>query len=261
MSHFTALTRKNVFTTLSVLALVAGLAGSAVVHFDMGLISPAYAASGADGHNGDGGNGGNGNGGNGSGGSGHNGSTGGQSGGGQGSPDDDSEGQGPRAGGGNARAGAGGPVWSNEGIPEVELGRLNVARSPDHVLERALAESLNELSDAAVDFYNLSVDEMVEELSLHFDDLSYIDSPLQNLALLDAYLEGETPLADAGVTNDLDTLLAVFLGTASDKTVEITDETVTAVTTILGDPITGHDADLLAEAAESIRIAILAGHG
>lgn len=236
MSHIASSKRQTLLTTMSVIALVAAVAGASVIAFDTDFVSPAYAAS----------SGTSGNGGNGSSGSGGSGGFDGRSGSGQGGPGDDSDGQGPRAGSGNAAQGAGGPVWSSEGIPEVELGRLNVARSPDTVLARALAESLTELSPDAVAFYNLTLDQMVEELSLNFDALSYIDSPLQNLALLDAYLDGETPLSDAGVTNDLDTLLAVFLGTASDKTVSVTTDTVIAVTTILGVPITGHDATLLA---------------
>jgi len=34
------------------------------------------------------------------------------------------------------------PVWAQEGIPEVELGRLNMARAPAHVLMRALDEAV-----------------------------------------------------------------------------------------------------------------------
>ena len=54
---------------------------------------------------------------------------------GQGGPGEDSDGQGPQAGGPSDSAGGGMPPWASEGIPEVELGRLSVARSPDH-LER-----------------------------------------------------------------------------------------------------------------------------
>jgi hypothetical protein len=32
------------------------------------------------------------------------------------------------------------PVWTREGIPEVEVGRRNVVRAPRHVLDRALAD-------------------------------------------------------------------------------------------------------------------------
>jgi hypothetical protein len=89
-----------------------------------------------------------------------------------------------------------------------------------------------------------------------------IDSPLQNLALLKDALDGSSVLNTLPqVSNDTDTLMAMFLGTASDKNVQITADTVVAVTTILGTPVTGAAAVALATDAEKIRIAILAGHG
>ncbi|WGT51454.1 hypothetical protein [Thioclava nitratireducens] len=91
--------------------------------------------------------------------------------------------------------------------------------------------------------------------------MSFIDSPLQNLGLLQATLDGSTPLSSSGVSNDADTLAAIFLGAASDKNVPISTDTVIAVTQILGVPVTGTAAEALAADAEAVRIAILAGHG
>lgn len=182
-----------------------------------------------------------------------------QGGAGQGGPGPDSEGKGPKAGAQGASGGK--PVWAQEGIPEVELGRLNVARSPSKVLDQALAEALATLSPEMIEFYNQDLASIIEALSLSFDEQTYIDSPLQNLSLLKDVLDGTSVLADLGVTTDAATLEAVFLGVASDKTVPISAETVEAVTTILGDPITGAEAEALAAAAESVRIAVLAGHG
>ncbi len=57
--------------------------------------------------------------------------------------------KGPRFGGGtNTRQPESGttggrPVWAKEGIPEVELGRLSVARSPVHVLDHAFSETVS----------------------------------------------------------------------------------------------------------------------
>jgi hypothetical protein len=102
---------------------------------------------------------------------------------------------------------------------------------------------------------------MQEALSLEWDTITIIDSPLQNLALMKDALDGTSSLTTVGVTNDTDTLLALFLGVASDKTVPISADTVIAVTTILGTPVTGDDAVALAADAEAIRIAVLAGHG
>ena len=183
---------------------------------------------------------------------------------GQGGPGPDSDSKGPQAGGpSSAGSGGGKPVWAQEGIPEVELGRLSVARSPDQVLARSLAEALATIegSTALQDFYSMSLDQMVVTLSTQWDETTIIDSPLQNLALFDILSQGSTALADAGINNDTDTLLAVTLGVASDKNVPVSTETVIAVSTILGTPITGSAAEALAADAEAIRIAVLAGHG
>jgi hypothetical protein len=180
---------------------------------------------------------------------------------GQGGPGEDSDSKGPQAGGPADTNGGGKPVWAQEGIPEVELGRLSVARSPDQVLDRALDEAVASLTPEMIEYYNLSLDEAILELSLNFDEVAFIDSPLQNLALLEDVLSGGTALADAGVTTGDSVLAAMLLGAASDKTVPISTDTVIAVTTILGTPISLEAAAELAERAEDIRVAILAGHG
>lgn len=179
---------------------------------------------------------------------------------GQGGPSEDSDGKGPQAGGPSG-TGGGKPVWAQEGIPEVELGRLSVVRSPDRVLDQALAEAVASLTPEMIAYYNLSFDEVIAQLSLNFDNVTFIDSPLQNLALLGDLLDGGSALSDAGVTTDDTLLAAMLLGAASDKTIEISADTVIAVTTILGSPITGSAAAELADLADAIRIAILAGHG
>lgn len=183
---------------------------------------------------------------------------------GQGGPDAGSDSKGPQAGSpADTGSGGGKPTWAQEGIPEVELGRLSVARSPDQVFARAYLEAIAaiEASQAIQDFYSLSLDQMILALSNDWDEITIIDSPLQSLALMLDVLDGSNNLDDYGITNDSFTLLAAFLGIASDKNVPITTETVIAVTTILGYPITGTDAEELAAAAEAIRIAVLAGHG
>lgn len=179
----------------------------------------------------------------------------------EGEPDSDSDGRGPEYGKPEEPDG-GKPAWAQEGIPEVELGRLNVARSPEHVLDQAFEEALASLTTDMVTFYNMSLDEAITALSLNFDDLSFIDSPLQNLSLLKDALDGTSTLNTIeGISNDVDVLTAMFLGTASDKTVEITTETAIAVATILGYDLTSAEAEALAADAEAIRIAVLAGHG
>ncbi len=250
----------------SALALAVVVAGGAAMVLLPMTAAPSYAqgqGAGGSGGNGAGGSGGGGAGGSGGGGAGGSGGqgSGGQGGGaGQGGPSGDSEGRGgPQSGGPSDNTG-GKPAWAQEGIPEVELGRLSVARSPDHVLERALDEAVANFTPAMADFYSQSLTDIITDLSLNWDELTIIDSPLQNLALFDQILTtGTTSLP--GVTNDDDVLLAVFLGVASDKVVPISTDTVIALTTIFGDTMTEAEAEALAAMAESVRIAVLAGHG
>lgn len=163
---------------------------------------------------------------------------------------------------GQGASGSGRPVWAGEGIPMVELGRLNGVRSPSQVLQRAFDEALASLTTDMAGFYNMSLDEAIMALSTDFENLNYIDSPLQNLSLFQDALDGTSVLNSHPLINNSNaTLMAVFLGVASDKTIPITPDTVTAVSTILGSPVTGAPAATLAADAEAIRIAVLAGHG
>jgi hypothetical protein len=91
------------------------------------------------------------------------------------------------------------PVWAREGIPEVELGRLNVARAPRHVLDKALGEAQASLAAGE---------------SPH--------SPLQSLALYRELI----------LTNPAEA--AKYLGQASDKRMPISADSVTALNAILG---------------------------
>lgn len=183
--------------------------------------------------------------------------------GGSGGHGDGDGGEGERSG--NAGAGdqgqGGRPVWAKEGLPEVELGRLNVVRSPDRVIDRAYLEALGSFTPEMVDFYSLNLEQMTKELSLNWDNISLIDSPLQNLALFRDALDGTSVLTTVGVETDNDTLLAVFLGTASDKNIPITPETAYAVSAMLDQPLSESEAAELAAEAEKVRLAIVAGHG
>lgn len=236
--------------TVSAVALIVGLGGPVSDRFDLGLDGAVFAQEGGGGQGNQGGQR--------QGAQAGQGNQGGQ-GQGQGGPSADSEGKGPQAGGPSDNMGGGKPAWAQGGLPEVELGRLSVARSPDQVLDRALAEALATFTPEMAAFYELSVDRMIEQLSLNWDTISIYDSPLQNLALFkDLLIDGDSQLP---VSNSTETLLAVFLAVASDKTLPISTNTVIAVTTILGKPITGDSAASLAATAESLRIAVLAGHG
>ncbi len=158
------------------------------------------------------------------------------------------------------------PVWAREGIPEVELGRLNVSRAPGHVLGRAEGEALATYQPGMKALYSLDAEQAAALLAGSFSDVARYDSPLQNLALYkDVMTFGDTQLRsrDANLVpaSQLD-LAAIFLGSASDKTVPISEDTVTAVNRILGlVEMEPEDRALLASKAEMVRQAILTGHG
>lgn len=157
--------------------------------------------------------------------------------------------------------GGGRPVWAREGIPEVELGRLNVGRAPEHVLERAEHEALAEYSEAMAALYGLSAEQAAALLQTSYFDVARIDSPLQNLAMYkDVMTFGQSQLP--GVENDPLDLAAIFLGSASDKTIPVTEDTVIAINRILGlVDLSDQDRSTLAGKAETVRAAILVGHG
>ncbi|MDH5428519.1 MAG: hypothetical protein OEZ57_10440 [Nitrospirota bacterium] len=105
------------------------------------------------------------------------------------------------------------PPWAGGAIPEdVELGRLNVARAPDHVLEKARVE--------VYATYDRDGNGVIDQP----EDLREVDSPLANLALYkEALLEGKWSLDQA----------AMFLGKASDKNLPLSGESVEALNLIL----------------------------
>jgi len=222
----------------------------------------------SDGHGGDGqgsggqGAGGNGGQGQGAGGSGgHDGSTGGSAGQGQGGPGEDSDGKGPQAGAAGGNKGTK-PAWAQEGIPEVELGRLNVSRSPDKVLDRALVEVIANFNpDTMASLYELSAAAFAQEVLANWDTITIVDSPLENLALLEQLWEtGSTalPTVDPASVNDLS---GILIGVASDKAVPVSEDTVTALAGIFGVDLSAAAISSIAAKAEVVRQAISEAHG
>lgn len=208
------------------------------------------------------------------------------SGAGQRGPSSDSDAVGPRYGGspesrkpGEGTQG-GRPAWAKEGIPAVELGRLSVARSPASVLQHAYDETIANWSTlgsteltlknpdgttytmTVAELYSLPAAQFAQVVELNYDVVSRIDSPLENLALLkDVAADGTTDLT--GVTPaSTDDLAAIFLGSAADKELPVTADTVVAVYTLLGLTVpTTEQATSIAESADYVRLAILTGHG
>jgi hypothetical protein len=205
---------------------------------------------------------------------------------GQGGPSPDSDAKGPRFGGDGSKPApgtqGGKPVWAQEGIPsDLELGRLNVARAPSHVLDRQLSEALATLDPkfynevlAIADSKTLTSDEKLAALQVLVkntftdDTLIRIDSPLQNLALYKDILTDQVIAASSGTldartsTDRLLLLSAVFIGGASDKTISVSAATVDAINKIMTLTIpVGVSASDIATWAEAVRQAIAEAHG
>lgn len=105
---------------------------------------------------------------------------------------------------------------------EVDLGRLSVSRSPSKVLDHALAEALDKLKSGTVTLDSTG--------RLVVDGVT-IDSPLENLALYDAYMTtGTLP----GVTLPVGFNPASLLAASADKYGDITVDTVVYINSILG---------------------------
>lgn len=143
----------------------------------------------------------------------------------------------------------------------MELGRLNVSRAPSHVLNRAASEAVAEFDPAMAALYGMDAEAAANQLSAHYGDTPRMDSPVQNLAMYrDLLTFGQTELPGVTPASQLD-LAAIFLGSASDKTIPITEDTVTAVNTILGlEPMSAQDTATLATKAEAVRVGIETGH-
>ncbi len=154
------------------------------------------------------------------------------------------------------------PVWSSEGIPEGDYGRLNVARAPQKTRDQAAAEAINTITDWSL--YSLSLEEVVTAIkNYRLVPIVRVDSPTQSLALYQSVLKNNALIVKDGVVVPGSTLVqaAIFLASASDKTKPISVNTVIAMNTILGisNP-TGVTNEVMAEAAEAVRVAIQIGH-
>lgn len=139
---------------------------------------------------------------------------------------------------------------------------MNVSRAPRHVLDRAASEVVAEFDPAMAALYGMDAEAAASQLSIHYGDTPRVDSPVQNLAMYrDLMTFGETALPGVTPASLLD-LAAIHLGSAADKTIPITEDTVTAVNTILGlEPLSAADTSTLANKAEAVRVGIEMGHG
>lgn len=154
------------------------------------------------------------------------------------------------------------PVWAREGIPEVEMGRLNVSRAPAWVLSRHEEEALARYTQEMAALYSLPADDAAALLEAAYRTTARLDSPLQNLAMYQQVMTfGRTELEGIEAASQLD-LAAIFLGSAADKNLAVTEDTVIALNRILGlKEMAAEDRAVLASKANTVREAILVGHG
>lgn len=139
---------------------------------------------------------------------------------------------------------------------EVELSRLNVARSPEKVTDRALDEAVAALNAAE----DVKLDAAGRLVVLNDGVWSTIDSPIENMALYldlldDGTIEGLTnttvinklpTLADGKMTSDDLMTAATLLAATADKFTTLTLDAVMYVNNLLGvnDPANGEYIDL-----------------
>ena len=162
-------------------------------------------------------------------------------------------------------------MWAKDTLPsDVELGRLNVARSPAPVLAQSLTEALTNLSNDSTLYTTLTYEQVVQAIESgklpDGSDIYRVDSPLENLALYKELLTtGKITLPDGTVLSSPMTnleLAAIFFGGAADKTIDVSTGTVEAVDTILEiKTLTPQQEADLALMADKVRAAILTEHG
>lgn len=154
------------------------------------------------------------------------------------------------------------PVWAGPDFPEVELGRLNVARAPSRVLDHARILAAEESPADPALLYGLSADEAALFLSESFEQVERFHSPVQNLALYRELMTfGQIEFFDFEPASQLD-LAAILLASAAERTKPINQDTVTALNLILGlIDLTPAETRILADKAEIVRTGMVIGHG
>lgn len=252
----------HLFRSVALVALTGGmLVGASQLTLNGVDLGAAYADShggGTEGHGGGQGAGGKG----GNAGAGHGGGQGAGGAGGKGGhattsgeEEEDPDKKGPKYGKPEPGTRGGQPNWAGEDFPEVELGRLNVARAPANIIDRARQELVDNISNIDLTAY-ASIEAYLAEIA-DWDNAMIIDSPLENLAVFRDAINGVSTPVGAPTTD----LIAIALGTASDKAMEISEDTVTALSIIFGvDPAT-LDIEAIARDAEIVRDAVAEAHG
>ena len=142
------------------------------------------------------------------------------------------------------------------------MGRLNVIRSPDKVLDSAYEEIASNFSASMEELYDSTATDFAADVTLEWDEIDFaiIDSPLQNLAVLEKlWTTGSTGL---GIYPEDDNQVAgMLIGVAADKEVAVTADTVVALAIIIGATLTAADINEITAAAQAVQTAVVLAHG
>ena len=199
-----------------------------------------------------GGSGGSGGGSGGSGGDGGAGGSGGAAG--KGGPSADSDGKGPNASMGGGKDTEGKPNWAGKEL--TDIGRMNVIKSPESVLQCAI-DNLEYDAATQAALYSMTAADFAAALLAAGDLDGLIDSPVANLALLSEYWDGTVALEGVTPASFVD-FSGILIGTAADKTSPVTTEQVEALAAITGVTV---NASAIAAAAKTVQDAIVDIHG
>jgi hypothetical protein len=116
-------------------------------------------------------------------------------------------------------------------VQEVELGRLNISRAPDKVLDHALEEALSKLNSLEITLADLALLTDASGRLLLPGTATAIDSPLENLAIYQALLEAYgTPAAYEYVYDEAGNVIATFVEISLETTSH--DSTDTSIYTL-----------------------------
>jgi hypothetical protein len=130
------------------------------------------------------------------------------------------------------------------------------------VLARALTEVVNNWDPAWGDLYSMTAEQFASFVLANWDSMTMVDSPLQNLALMEASATGSPNLSQLGIdpASRVD-VVSIFIGVASDKNLAISNDTITALNLIMDLGLSAAEIAAIAAKAESVREAVAEAHG
>jgi hypothetical protein len=143
------------------------------------------------------------------------------------------------------------PNWAGQEL--ADIGRLNVIKSPDFVLQQAIRN----VEDYQPSIYSKSVPGFINSLK-SLDQI--IDSPVANVAILKQFWTDGTVALDGVKPKSDDDFAAILIGTAVEKGTKVTSDIVDALATIVGKDLTDKQTATIATAADDVREKVVEVH-